>query len=271
MSFDSLESSVQDSQPRELWTFVTPAATYRYTTAEVPVVFSGDTYTPIAAGRDDFKGATITDAAEMVLELPRTNGFVQDNAFGMPPQNMTVQILRLQGAFYESWWLGAVSAFTVERDRCKVRSPSILADALDMTIPSARVGPQCNRMLYSPGCDVDRDDPANKTTTTVVSSNGVFVLVASVGGHVDDYFKPGVFIHDADGERRLIIKQTGAQLELNARLRSISGGDAITLLRGCKHTIDACDGFSNIPNFGGHPYVPKSNPFKGSLVGGSFS
>lgn len=271
MSFNSVETSIQDSAPREIWQIVTALGTFRYAQAEVDVVFGGNTYTAEPTMRSEVVAASINDPPSMVLDFPVGNPFVQQHAFGMPPQDIQLTITRIQDAAGLVWWVGPITAFNVEGDRARARSVSQLADALDTSIPTLYVSRQCNHMLYDARCGIDRTLAANKKTTTCSTVNGRTITVASVGAVADDYFKGGELVRDTDGDRRTILSQVGTTLIVNAPFRALAGGgpgDAVTLYRGCKHTLTACvDDFSNGVNFGGHPYLPIANPWVGDMRG----
>lgn len=271
MIFDGSERSVEGSQPIEVWSIVTPSATYRRTTAEVNQVISGDTYTAVSGARSEVSAASVNDPPEMVLTLPVSDVFVQDHAFGMPPQSIELTITRHQGSASLTWWKGPISAFTVKGDWCTIRSPSQLADALETTMPSAHVQRQCNHVLYDDRCTMDSEDSSFKTTTTVtsVSADGLTVVVASLGT-LGSHLKSGHITRSADGDKRLILAVVVATktLTLNAPFRALGVGNAVVLRIGCQHDIADCVAtFNNAINFGGHPYMPVSNPWQGSIVG----
>lgn len=273
MSFDSDERSVQSSRPRELWLIVTSTQTFRYTTAEVDVVYDGHTWTAIPASRSEIGGASVGDAPEITLTMPISNPFFQAYAFGMPEQSIELTIYRLQGAAVMTWWEGPISDFAVEKGEGRARSPSNLADALDATIPCNRIQRQCNHMLYDTRCTVDRTTVANKLTTTVVSvsTDGLSIVVASIGG-LGGHLKGGEIWRTANGDKRTIADQVGTTLSLEAPFRTIGAGNGIQLYRGCKHDVADCGAtFANTINFGGHPYIPTVNPWKGDLRGNPWS
>lgn len=272
MSFDSDEKSVSSSRPRELWLIETPTTTYRYTTAEVDVDYDSHTWTAIPGARSEVGGSSLGDPQDFTLSLPASNPFVQAHAFGMPPQQITLTVYRLQGSAVLTWWRGEISDFTVAKGDAKVRSPSNLADALDGTIPSANVQKQCNHMLYDARCTVDKNNVANKLATTVtsISTDGLEITVASVGA-LGDHLVGGELKRDADSDNRLILKRAGLVITVSAPYRALAPGDAVTLFRGCKHDITDCVvTFNNAINFGGHPYVPPVNPFAHDIRGYPF-
>lgn len=271
--FNSLERSDQSSRPVELWDLVTPEATYRYTNSMVEVVYGGHTYSPVPTMRSERTAGTIDDPPAMVLTLPRGNAFVQAHAFGVPSQNMTVTITRLQDVYARGWYTGKIGPINVKGDVATVRSSSLLGDPLDGTLPSAQVRRQCNHVLYDDKCTVDRDSAANKKATTVtsVSADGLVVTVASLGT-LGDKVKLGEMVRDADSERRLVIDRSGLDLTLNLPFRALAALEGITLYRGCKHDLADCDGtHGNAVNFGGHPYIPGANPFQGDIRGNPFT
>ena len=79
--------------------------------------------------------------------------------------------------------------------------------------------------------------------------------------------KAGTITRDTDGEQRTISQQVGPVLTLTAPFRTIAAADAVTMYVGCRKEVGYCQSrFDNVVNFGGHPGMPKSNPFTRGLV-----
>lgn len=266
MAYPDDEKSVEDSAPREIYVFATPAATYRLTSYDTGFIFDDlfNPYVPTTMKRGPVAGTTGTDIPDLEIELPADVPVVADNAYN-PPQTFTVTVRRVQpisgAAIY--LWEGSVASIVIEGDKAKMRIPSLVGDAFSRPIPGTGCQRLCNHDLYGEICRVDKDDASFKTTTTISTINGKILTVASVGGHPDKWFRAGFVRRVVDGERRMIVSQTGLSLVLDAPFKTLAVGNSVDLHAGCDHTVEVCDSkFDNVDNYGGHPWVPTIDPFR---------
>lgn len=267
MTFPADEKSVTQSRPIELYEFTAPNNTYRYTSWYKDYSFGGDTYTAVPLSRTDVAGTsqndppavdiTCDDELQIVVDFLRTQ-----------ERSLTLKITRVQQVSGASlvWWEGEVSAITVQHGgRAKIRSESDFGNKLDSAIPGVSFQPLCNHRLYDARCTVL--ESARTTSTTIDSiTDSVTIVVNAVGANTH---KNGELIHTPSGERRLIVDQSGTTLTIASPFpdsASVSATDAVDVLEGCDHTVQTCrDQFSNVENFGGHPYIPSINPVRAGL------
>lgn len=74
-------------------------------------------------------------------------------------------------------------------------------------------------------------------------------------------------------DARLILSQSGDDLQLLLPFPDSILGSTVVILAGCDHTVTTCDSKfntpsdpqSNVVNFGGFPFVPTKNPFEGGV------
>lgn len=263
MTFLADETSVASSRPVELYAFVTPSATYRYTSGPIAVVFGGFTFDPLPGlKRSTIAGSSSNDPPEFSIEMPYDAALVQAEAFVMPSKYCTCTITRVQPGGADTIWVGEVAAYEVEKRTAKLRVPSKMDDALASTVPGVSFQYLCNHQLYGPMCGVDETDPAFRATTTLTSYDlGRTYTVASIAGKPDDWYTGGKVTRIADGEPRLIEKQTGTTIKLSAPFRSWSPGSTVFLNAGCGHDIFDCrDKYNNAANYGGFTGIPNLNP-----------
>jgi uncharacterized phage protein (TIGR02218 family) len=130
------------------------------------------------------------------------------------------------------------------------------------SVPGTFYQSQCNHCLYSSRCGISSEAYKLRTTVLNISSNGASLVLASSGGASQNWFKAGEIIRASDGERRMVVYQSGASIDLNYPFPNIKIGDTVDIYAGCDHTVGDCrDKFNNIINFGGHPFIPSSNIF----------
>jgi uncharacterized phage protein (TIGR02218 family) len=255
------EESVSDGEPIELYEFIGPTATYRYTSNVVAVEYEGDTYAPTAGlGRSAFTGGSTQDPGTLEVQIGIAAQVVRDYGFATPPRNLRLRIHRQQAnsGAYQVGWDGTVIGIRPRGRTAVVRSSSQLGERLRTSLPSVVVQPTCNHFLYDAHCAVTRIP----FSLLVSGISGNTLTLNSTGGAPDDWFRAGEIVRDLDGERRTIVDQVGAVLTLFSTFGTLANGDAVTVYAGCDHTVQTCsDKFNNVVNFGGMPSIQPSNPF----------
>lgn len=127
----------------------------------------------------------------------------------------------------------------------------------------------CGHVLGHPKtCKVDLAAFTHAGTIDEVAPGQKMVTVSfTPPGGVADYFRAGVLIHNPTGQRAGIEWSDGAGAGGKVRLKlsfwnlAFTPGDTISAVAGCRHTVEDCETkFSNLPNYGGFPYVPTRNP-----------
>lgn len=263
-TYAEAETSPDDGEPVDLYEFAGSNQTYRYTSGLASVEYGGQTFTPAAVSRGDVGARSTIDAATMTVTIATSAELVQDFGFGNPPRSLNLKIYRLQTLSGEARviWDGRVIALAPRGRRTEVRSSSHVGERMATSIPSVSFQRLCNHFLYDDRCRVDRTVYDSDALVSGVSADGRTVTVNSIGIAPDQWYRSGEVVRALDSERRLVIAQVGAVLTLSAPFRTLANGDALTLYAGCDHGITMCsDKFNNVPNFGGHPSIPQSNPF----------
>lgn len=275
MSFDTVDESVQDAQPIELYAFTTPTATTYVTTAEKDIVYGGNTYTATPGARSNLTSADVADNAEdLNIELFAAHALPQSYANGLPPREVAVVVLRYFAAsgFFAQLWSGYVASLSFAGDYATFRVPSGTADALQVQIPSLVCSRLCQHVLYDDFCTVSRaglthgTPYAVSTTISSISPDGLTLSLAGSPFITDlTFFQHGEILHTSSTERRTItatVNATDAQIQVPFPGGTLHVGDALTIYAGCDHTVATCfNKFANVVNFGGLPYLPRSNVF----------
>jgi hypothetical protein len=271
MAYLDDDQSVHGGVPQELYKFEGPIAalTYYYTSWQESILFGGKTYVAVPIERDVVGGSTHNDPPELSIKLPVSLALVQEFAFKTPPRSLDLTIYRIQPGGNVDYWKGVVTSISVQGNVASIRSPSLLDDPMRSSISNVYFQGLCNHVLYDARCT--KSAAAYKTPTTVISISGDEIVVADDGDFgVDDYFKGGEIVRVTDGERRLVLSNVDSTetITINKRFRTLAPADAVELYAGCAHVVDVCrDKFSNVANYGGHPYIPNSNPFLSGMKG----
>ncbi len=268
MPYATDEISVHDGEPVELYEFVGPLVSYLYTSWHESVTHATKTYIPTPMKRTAIIGGAQGEVPPVQIELPYDSDLVADNAFQISPIGLFLTIRRLHTVSGDSiiYWSGEVTDIVVHGKIAVLNVPSILSTALVSQIPSVWYQGQCNHVLYDSRCTIVRASNKVSTTISAILTDEVTIQVGSVGAEPDDTFRAGEIVIPSLVERRLILRQSGTVLTINFPFRAAQVGNPVDLYKGCDHTPTVCrDKFSNIVNFGGHPFVPDINVFQEGL------
>jgi len=267
-SFDTLEKSVQDSRPLEVYEITLGADVYRWTSSEEDVEVDGDTYTAVAISRTAIISDPNDRRSVLTITLPAEEAFAQRYIRQSPANKAEVVITRLQRDESPAFDTQAV----IYRGRvAAVKFPDngITAEIAVQTRDAAasRQAPRylhagmCGHVLYGPGCDVN---PAAFTITgNCTAASGNTVTVTGLNAEADGYFTGGFCRPSANSDYRLILKHVGNVLTLLLPFAASPVGTNVDALAGCDHILtgDCAVKFDNVLKFGGFAFVPRLNPF----------
>lgn len=268
MAYIDDDTSQHDGEPIELYTFVTPTGTERRTGHTSDVTIGPDTWTAIPLTRSRLAGASVDDPPTLEITMPASDTLVQDFAFKVAPRYLDITITRLHTDTGDTITLfkGSAGGPVVEGRMARFRVPSRLAVQLAAPVPSVYFQSQCNHVLFDGRCALSSANYDFATTVQTVQTDGVSIELTSTDSAPLNYYKAGEIVRDSDGERRLILSQSGNAIVINFPFPNLDAGDAVTIFAGCDHTTATCASkFSNIANFGGHPLIPGINPFATGL------
>lgn len=269
-TIDEVEKSVSDSQPVELYKFEGSYANYFYTSSTQVITFDGDHYVPVAVSRNNVKVTTQEDDSLTIdLTLPFDVDVVLDYAYANSPPKLHLTVYRLQamttsGPEWRQFWQGDIRGFNINGREATIQVPSIFSQALQSDVPNVYYQTPCNHVLYNERCTILREDHQFAGVVDGVSGTTV-KLRASPSATVND-FAAGDMVCLRTGERRTVKGSSGTTIIAAYPFMDLAPGDDVHIFRGCARTLAVCKAkFNNVVNFGGHPYIPDSNPFEGSL------
>lgn len=276
MTYAAEEISVQGGAPVELYTFAHGSSVWRYTSRESNYTDDSgsptETFTAAAISRTAIESTHEKARNAIRLTVPRNFAIAELFRVAPPSDVISVTVRRVHRGDAASpivAWVGRVLNATFE-------GPKATLTCEPVTVSLQRTGLRriyslgCPHVLYGEGCNLDKASFAH--ATTVASVSGITLTVASVGA----YNYSGGFVEwtngDGNVERRFIESHTAGSpssttLTLMSAFAGIAVSDAVTLYPGCDHSLATCDAtFSNAVNYGGFPFIPKLNPFKGDPV-----
>lgn len=273
MPFDDFELSVEDSEPIELYTFVAPSLTRRLTSYHRDVDFGGNTFLATPTSRSNLQIVDVhEDQFDATVEVPASDPMAQHYANGVAPREVSCLIQRYQPAAGVAlqMWFGYVESLSFKGRMASWRVPSGVAEALELDCPSVVTSRLCQHILYDARCSKLRTDFDVATTVSAISPDGkTITTVGSVPAAISGvaWALHGELLHGPTSERRTItaqpaLNQFTLQCEFGGGVGGVSIGDAVTIFAGCDHSRTQCRvKFANVINFGGHPDLPRTNPF----------
>jgi uncharacterized phage protein (TIGR02218 family) len=277
VTFLSAAQSVQDSEPRELFTIGVNGAVFaRHTSATRDIEWEGVLFTAIALQRGELAITMPGQDKDLILTLPIDHAFVRRwTRQGIPPRLATLELYRQDGGETEIIWAGNITSMSAEGGTAKFRVPSMAGEWMLRPIPAFTVGKECNHVLFDSGCTLLRTGShsglAFKVTTTVTHVNGRDIRVDL--GDTDrngDWAEGGEVVHTSTGERMGIATQTDlnpgsssvADLRMQLQIVGLQVGHSVDIYAGCNRLVATCNTkFGNKANFVGFPQLPSKNPF----------
>lgn len=279
MTYQALDTSVQDAQPIYKFLFSTDLQDYMYTTAPYFISDSNGTWEPAPIKASEIAQNNELAKNGIQVELPRTNA-VADLFLGKTPErSISVTVYRgfepTDLEDFKVYWKGRVISAEADVDSVKLSCQDIFT-SLRRTGNRARYQKTCRHALYSSACGVNQSLYGQNVIIEAVND---FVIVLLQDSNTtlfnldsnDDYYVGGI-IELSDGRQKTITEQSGEILTIiqpfnNFELDSGETANA-TIYPGCKHNVSDCQNkFNNIFNFGGFPYIPFKNPFSSSVTG----
>jgi hypothetical protein len=188
-----------------------------------------------------------------------------------PAAKATVSIFRLQRGEAPAFntqtliYKGQVQSVVFPKDgtvgEIAVRS---LDAARSQTIPRFTYMSSCNNLLYDVFCQIDPSLHDHSGAASGVSGNLVTVAgldasgINAVGGYSTPTGAP---------DFRLILAQTGDQIEILLPFGTDPTGSNVQVVAGCDHQLngDCSQVFDNVIEYAGYAFVPNRDVFRSGL------
>lgn len=272
MTYDQYETSVEGSQPVELYEIILGSTPYYYTSAEDNVTIDTNEYIATAIKRSKVGRGQEERRNILTIEVPSLNEVATQYISSVPRERARVLIKRYQRPdgitpevilIFEGYI--ASVAFTDDARKAKIAVKPI-SEATSREIPRFVFSAQCNNVLYDDRCQVVKGG-SFKYTGTVTAISGNTLTVPGLSGYTNGWFTAGA-VEEATGlDIRLIIDHTGDDIKISLPFPFTIVGKSVDVYAGCDHTIAVCNSkFSNVDNYRGFAFVPKKNIFKSGLT-----
>ena len=239
---------------------------YYYTDHDDPIVYSTNTYTPIASGSpSNYRQGSNLNPSNMDLDM----------SFG-PSSGRDVELRAGLFDYAEVWtfrinWadvsMGIVKLAYGRLGEVEIRDNQARIELRSLTqLLAVNIGriyiPECDATLGDSRCKVAMAGYTKAGTVGAVTSNKVFVIGGAAAGQVVDYYNYGkiTFLTGLNtGITMQIEDYTVANVItlLEPMPYTVANGDTATLYAGCDRRFATCKTrFSNKDNFRGFPHIP---------------
>lgn len=273
LTYDTLESSIANSVPIELYEFSYVSTMLYYTSSEADVTIGPKTYLASPLARSEITESSEIGKNNVTITGPDNFPVAALFAQGPPEDIVTVRIKRVQLGALDAGdeaviWGGRITAVGFPPQRCEITCEMVFTSlrasgihrVYTINCPFALYGPECkvNSLLFqktATGCVQVGNVITGSSLNAFPSgyySGGKLVWQPVPGTYIKRGIKNHVNNGTAPGSMEITFEMPGYP----------SGGATLTLLPGCDHSGATCiSKFNNYPNYGGFPFMTEKNPW----------
>jgi uncharacterized phage protein (TIGR02218 family) len=267
VSYLSVENSVNQGAPIELYEFIRGTSSWRYASCADAVTYNARAYEPLPIIRDRIKQGTDAFKNDIKLTFPRDNEFAAQYITFAPDDVTTVNIYRGHAGDnnFITYWKGRIIGVEISGNEVTIDCESVFTS---IKRPGLRAVFEytCRHALYGISCRAAPSAFEVSGTISNISGNGLVITSTAAGAYPSGYFTGGM-AGQLTGVRRFITNHTGSDLTLSRPVPEFELGSDIKIYPGCDHTKETCNAkFNNLNNFGGFPWIPIRNPFDGNSI-----
>jgi len=227
-----------------------------YTVDNIASTVYGITFIPRAINRSEISIDSIEKDNfdfEVPISLKPFDEFIYIN----PNNSIFVYLYNNEG---HSLYTGKVSnvEFNLKKHNMKIKVSNIIS-ILSNNIPKNNFSPGCSYDLYSKDCEILEEDRKITLINSDYTIDNNLTITLKNGTYTNE-FSGGFCI--IDGQNNYIISHSINTVKFLYPIKNTIFNSDIFMFPGCDKTISSCrDKFNNLENFGGFPFVPKSDPF----------
>lgn len=268
MTFDARETSIEGGQPLRLYEFRRGLIRWRYTDADRPITFLGETFQTLAISDDGIRYSGETSADVLKVTVPWSNPVARLYR-GIPPsEDIELWVRDMHYGDTEAiiQWIGSIQTVQFPSPERAVIVCQNVTATLDR--PGLRLGYErgCVHALYDHNCKVDREEFV--VAATIEALNGLQVSSAVLDTFADGWFNAGYIEWDltlGEVETRAIEIHVGSTIQLMGGTQGLSLEQLVRFYPGCARIAEVCNNkFNNLPRYGGIPHLPGRSPFDGN-------
>ncbi|MGH9780338.1 MAG: phage BR0599 family protein, partial [Candidatus Acidiferrales bacterium] len=261
VTFDAQEKLGSGAKPYELYLFAMTGQEFALTTADVPITYLGQTYTPTTMSRTAIEQSNEVVAGQIKVYIPKTHPLALLFLPYLPPSVVSITIF---GSHYGDSETVVLFTGTADAgqftDQCELTCNSDQYQ-LQKKIPTQLFQTPCSHVFCDAGCTLSITDFTYSGSITAIDSTGTVLTVPAFASlpHslTGGYFKRG-------NDVRMVVAHAGDQITLLSAIAGLEVGDACFGFAGCALTFAACVDYNNIDNYLGFDLIPILNPFDGT-------
>lgn len=245
----------------ELYRFVRGSEIWTYTSSSVGISYGGETYEPIPIVRSEIELKNEISKNGLTITTDLVNDLAADLIGPLTNARLAVTVYKREDADFSVIWKGRLVNAKPVKSTLKMDFESIVT-VLSRAGLRPKVQKTCWKALYSVPCGVLAT--SFQTAGTVTGISGNVVTVDSADTQSDGYYDGGIILEAVTGKLFFVISHTGENLTVQGSLSGLAVSDSVYIYPGCNKTTQTClDKFSNLPNFGGFPWIPRKNIMDG--------
>lgn len=272
MTYNLIETSMQDARPIELYEYQRGTQFWRYTSADQNISFDSASYQAVPAmKRSNIEASTERARNALKIEAPRDWDIAEQYRTYPPSEPITLTVREFHDGDAEAVvvWVGRITSVEWEGSKATVIHEPVSSS---LKRPGLRrlYQRQCPHVLYGTACGVSEEAYAINSTVQTISADGLELSMSGTGEFASQYFAGGVArlsLGSGQFERRMITISGSGLIVLGKPFAALAVGLQLRLSPGCDHTLTTCNTkFGNVANYGGFPFIPQKNPFGGDPI-----
>jgi len=271
MTYESYETSVETSQPVELYTVTLGSTVWYYTSGALAVTIGGTTWEPLAGLSRTAQPQSQEDQDQQVeITLPASTPVVRFFIASVPGQSVEIVVERIQILDVTEarmvMYSGLVQSVTFEDGGTKaVLSVVTSQSAFSKAVPRDVYSAVCNHVLFDDRCGLA--EASWRVTAEVLSIVGNVIEIDGLSSEADGYYTAGfIELTGSAPDFRVILAHATDFVTVALPFGTSPLGELVRVYAGCAHDPTTCQAkFNNLINFGGFPFVPTKNPFQTGL------
>jgi len=273
LPLEYLEAATGD-RPVYLYEFLEDAAgtatTYRFTSSDVDIVWSGETWAARPFSHDDLREAVQGDADTLKVKSWRFTGNPLNSYFPFPPQRtlrVTVREWRQGLTSAKVLFAGLVREVQLDGRAMTATCETLLAD-VDRRGPHFRVQAKC-QYVFGDAKTCRFDVTTVQHTGTITAISGKLITVSGLTGAANYWAKGYARVVNTIGqvELRTIVASAGGTITIMHRWDRVTVGASVLVVPGCDLLPATCkDKWNNFVNYGGFPLVNENLTLKAIKV-----
>ena len=261
MTFDAKEQSGFGAEPYELFLFQGTGISYALTSADQPITYLEQLYTPATIMRSESEQSNEVVSGQLKIYIAKDHPVAQMFLPYLPSSPIAITIF---GSHYGDTetvvlFVGVVASarFT---DQCELTCNSA-AYYLQRKIPQQLYEAPCSHVFGDAGCGAILGDHTYDGTITAIDSTGT-VLTIPAFASIPDSLKAGYL--KVGNEYRMVVGHAGATVTLIAAIPGLATPAACEGTAGCNLDFTSCAHYGRTISFLGFDLIPTVNPFDGS-------